>query len=203
MMDSFIVNYFDKCRRCEEIGVRVENRNPRNRTRFAKPELTVKNYEKETTCPEFIVKGLDGIYRREVTHKDILQFGENINKKAEQIHEKRLQRALALTKNFKTKEENKDRAKLRKETKKANTKKLALIKRDQMHENTIILCEELSGAIMTLLEMHMSKKKEQAKITERVLKENYDKVWKMVEEEIKNRVEKYMETYMTDSEDEL
>lgn len=38
---------------------------------------------------------------------------------------------------------------------------------------------------MTLLEMNLSKKKEQAKITERVLKENYDKVWKMVEEEIK------------------
>ena len=73
-----------------------------------------------------------------VTHKDILQFGENINKKAEQIQEKRLQRALALTKAFKTKEENKDRAKLRKETKKENTKKLALIKRDQMHENTIV-----------------------------------------------------------------
>ena len=81
-MDSFIVNYFDKCRRCEEIGVRVENRNPRNRTRFAKPELTVKKYEKETTCPKFIVEGLDGIYRREVGNighiKQSMQLNEHI-----------------------------------------------------------------------------------------------------------------------------
>ena len=39
---------------------------------------------------------------------------------------------------------------------------------------------------MTLVEMHLSKKKEQTKITERVLKENYDQVWQIVEEEIKN-----------------
>ena len=65
-METFIEQYFAKCGKCEEIGVRVENRNPKNKTRFAKPELTVKTYSKETTCPDYIVNGLDGIYRREV-----------------------------------------------------------------------------------------------------------------------------------------
>ena len=65
-MESFIEQYFEKCENCEEIGVRVENRNPRNQTRFAKPDLTVKRYDKETTCPDYIVNGLDGIHRREV-----------------------------------------------------------------------------------------------------------------------------------------
>ena len=47
------------------------------------------------------------------------------------------------------------------------------------------LCEEISGAIMRLIEMHLSKKKEQVQITERVLKEKYAEVWRVVEEEIR------------------
>ena len=65
-METYTEQYFAKCGKCEEIGVRIENRNPANKTRFAKPELTVKTYSEESTCPEYIVNGLDGIYRREV-----------------------------------------------------------------------------------------------------------------------------------------
>jgi len=138
-----------------------------------------------------------------VTHKDILGFGQSIDLKVDGILEKRLQKALNLTKKFKTKEENKLRKKMRKKLKKENTKTLKAMKKNQRHENTQILCEEISAAILSLLDMHSSKKKAQTKITERVLRENYAEVWKIVEEEIKKRVETYMETYMSDSEDEL
>ena len=50
---------------------------------------------------------------------------------------------------------------------------------------TQILCEEISAAILSLLDMHSSKQRAQTKITERVLQENYAEVWKIVEEEIK------------------
>jgi len=202
-MESFTEQYFAKCGNCEEIGVREENRNPVNKKRFAKPDLSVKRYAWETTVPDYIINGLDGIHRREVTHKDILSFGQSIDLKVDGILEKRLQKALNLTKKFKTKEENKLRTKMRKKLKKENTKTLKAMKKNQRLENTQILCEEISAAILSLLDMHSSKQRAQTKITERVLQENYAEVWKIVEEEIKKRVETFMETYMSDSEDEL
>ena len=70
-MESFTEQYFAKCGNCEEIGVREENRNPANKKRFAKPDLSVKRYAWETTVPDYIINGLDGIHRREVGKKEV------------------------------------------------------------------------------------------------------------------------------------
>ena len=78
----------------------------------------------------------EAVFVYKVTHKDILSFGQSIDLKVDGILEKRLQKALNLTKKFKTKEENKLRTKMRKKLKKENTKTLKAMKKNQRLENT-------------------------------------------------------------------
>ena len=81
---------------------------------------------------------LDHPMIEKVTNKDILRFGEDINIRVDTILEKRLQKAITMTKKFKVKEENKERSKIRKKTKKENKKALAKIKSDLKREDTIV-----------------------------------------------------------------